>query len=70
MVAEDHVIPVITVVAELASVFAALLSALKGTDDSPESGSLVTGWDDTQLSQLCLPLSPLYDSSICLSTLF
>ena len=70
VVAVDHAIPIAAAVAVVVSVVAALVSTLKVPDNSPKSGPLLTGWDNNQLRQVRLPSSPLYDSSVCLSTLF
>ena len=63
-------IPALAVATGVASVIAALVSALKVIDDSPEYGPLVTGWDDKHLRELCLPSSPRYDPSLVMNDLF
>jgi len=60
-------IPALAVATGVASVIAALVSALKVIDDSPEYGPLVTGWDDKHLRELCLPSSPRYDPSLVMN---
>ena len=63
-------LPALAVATGVASVTAALVSALKAIDDSPEYGPLVTGWDDNHLRELCLPSSPRYDPSLVMNDLF
>ena len=46
------------------SVIAFISNSAKVVDDSPEGGSIVTGWDSSMLRSKCLRSSPGFDPSV------